>query len=187
MSYSAKIVMSMSLILLLVGLTTPVQAAQDDYVIGEGDVLEINVWKEPELTRTLKVRVDGRISLPLLDDVQAAGKSPVELKNSIEEALSEYIEGPEVTVIVQNQSGQYYLIGEVAGTGAYPLQKNLTVVQAIAQAGGFTEWADKDEILILRRDKGQEKRIKIDYESIVSGKTPEQNILLQPYDTLIVK
>jgi len=161
--------------------------AGEEYLIGKGDVLEINVWKEEELTRTLKVRVDGKISLPLLDDIQAAGRTPMELKNTIEERLSEFIEGPEVTVIVQNQTGQYYLIGEVAGTGAYPLQKDLTVVQALAQSGGFTEWSDKDNILILRRDDGQETRIKVDYDEIVSGDAPEQNVLIKPNDTIIVR
>ena len=158
----------------------------EDYQIGKGDVLEINVWKEEELTRTLKVRVDGKISLPLVDDIQAAGRSPMDLKEVIHKKLSEFIEGPQVTVIVQKQSGEYYLIGEVASTGAFPLQKDLTVVQALAQAGGFTEWADKDSIILLRREQGQEKRIRIDYDAIISGESAGKNMLIRPHDTIIV-
>lgn len=158
----------------------------EEYLIGKGDVLEINVWKEEELTRTLKVRVDGRISLPLLEDIQAAGRTPMDLKKTIEERLSEFIEGPEVTVIVQNQGAQFYMIGEIGGTGAYPLDKDLTVVQALALAGGFTEWADKDKILLLRRSSGQTERIRVNYDGIVSGKSEGGNVLIQPGDTIIV-
>lgn len=158
----------------------------EDYQIGKGDVLEINVWKEEELTRTLKVRVDGKISMPLVDDIQAAGRSPMELKSAVQKKLSEFIEGPQVTVIVQEQSGEYYLIGEVGGSGAYPLLKDLTLAQAIAKSSGFTEWADKDSIVILRREQGKEKRIEVDYDAIVSGDSPDQNILIQRNDTIIV-
>jgi polysaccharide export outer membrane protein len=172
----------------LFGLNLPssAQTVQKEYLISKGDILEINVWKEEELTRTLKVRIDGKITLPLLDDIQAAGKTPMDLMNIIEKRLSEFIEGPEVTVIVQKQNGQFYLIGEVGGTGAYSLQKDLTIVQALALAGGFTEWADKDKILLLRRTKDDIERIRIDYDEIVSGESPEQNILIQPDDTIIV-
>lgn len=160
--------------------------ANDEYLIDKGDILEINVWKEEELTRTLKVRVDGKISLPLVDDIQAAGRTPLELKETIREALADYIEVPQVTVIVQEQSGQYFLIGEVANTGAFPLQKDLTVIQALAKAGGFTEWADKDSILLLRREQGEEKRIEVDYDAIVAGKASHSNVLIQAGDTIIV-
>lgn len=159
-----------------------------EYVVGKGDVLEINVWKEEELTRTITVRNDGKISLPLVDEVQAAGKSPIELKTAIQNKLSQFIEHPVVTVIVQSQaSKQYYIIGEINNTGPFPLEKDLTVVQALSLAGGFTEWADKDDILLLRRTGGKERRIKIDYDKIVSGKASEQNMLLQADDTIIVR
>ena len=167
--------------------TASAQSTQEEYLIGKGDILEVNVWKEEELTKTLKVRIDGNISLPLLDDIQAAGRTPMQLMDTIESRLSEFIEGPEVTVIVQQQNGQFYLIGEVAGTGAYPLQKDLTVIQALALAGGFTEWADKDSILLLRRVEQGVKRINIDYDAIVSGDAPEQNVLIQPNDTIIIR
>lgn len=164
------------------------QAEPDHYIIGKGDVLEIVVWKEEELSREAKVRVDGRISLPLVDDVMAAGKTPMELKEVIYENMSRFIEGPEVTVIVQNQvSKAYYILGEVAANGEYPLEKELTLLQALAKAQGLSEWADEDDILLLRRtDNGGEKRIRIDYDDIVSGKTPEQNLMLEPGDTLVV-
>ncbi|MCF8104150.1 MAG: polysaccharide export protein [Desulfohalobiaceae bacterium] len=159
----------------------------EEYLIGKGDVLEVNVWKEENLTRKLKVRVDGRISLPLVNDIQAAGRSPMELKAEIEEVLSQYIESPEVTVIVDSQiSQQFYVIGEVANTGAYPLQKELTLVQAISQVGGFTEWADRDEIILLRRSPEGDKRIFIDFDKIIAGKSSDQNIILQKDDAIIV-
>ena len=161
---------------------------KEDYQIGKSDVLEINVWKEEELTRTVNVRKDGKITLPLIDDVQAAGRSPMELKKVIEQKMTQYIESPSVTVIVQSQnSKQFYIIGEIAGTGAYPLTKDLTIIQGIALAGGFTEWADRDDILLLRRNEWGNKRIHIDYYEIVSGEGKEQNVMLQADDTIIVR
>jgi polysaccharide export outer membrane protein len=124
----------------------------------------------------------------LIDDVQAAGRTPMQLKDAIQGRLSDFIEGPTVTVIVQSQvSKKYYLIGEVPGQGEYPLLKDMTIVQALAKASGFTEWADKDEILIFRRSNGQEKRIEVDYEEIVSGDEGAKNILLQAGDTIVVQ
>ena len=164
------------------------KGGSDEYVIGKSDVLEINVWKEQDLTRTITVRKDGRISLPLVDEVRAAGQTSLELKKAIERKLSDYIDNPVVTVIVQEQaSRKYYIIGEVVNTGEYPLMKDLTVLQAIALAGGFTEWADKDDILLLRRYSGGEQRLNIDYEAIVAGNRPEQNKLLRADDTIIVR
>ena len=160
----------------------------EDYKIGKSDVLEINVWKEEDLTKTVRVRKDGKISLPLIEDVQAAGRTPAELKKTIQQGLREYIENPTVTVIVQSQaSRRYYIIGEVAQTGEFELIKDLTVVQAITKAGGFTEWADKDDILLLRGSSGNKERVIIDYNEIVSGENPEQNVELQADDTIIVR
>ena len=159
-----------------------------DYRIGKSDVLEINVWKEEGLTRTMSVRKDGKITLPLVDDVQAAGRTPMELKKVITREMSQYVESPSVTVIVQDQtSQQFYVIGEIAGTGAYPLTKDMTIIQGIALAGGFTEWADKDDILLLRNKDGERQRMHIDYHEIVSGEGKEQNIMLQADDTIIVR
>lgn len=157
------------------------------YRIAKADVLEINVWREEDLTRTVTVRNDGKISIPLVDDIQASGKTPVDLKKEIQKRLSEYIENPVVTVIVAAQEGQqFYVMGEVGNIGVYPLGKDLTVVQALALTGGFTEWADKDDIVILRRDNGKEKRIQVDYDEIVSGDDSSQNIFLKANDTVIV-
>ena len=140
------------------------------------------------MTRTMSVRKDGKITLPLVDDVQAAGRTPMELKKVITREMSQYVESPSVTVIVQDQtSQQFYVIGEIAGTGAYPLTKDMTIIQGIALAGGFTEWADKDDILLLRNKDGERQRMHIDYHEIVSGEGKEQNIMLQADDTIIVR
>jgi len=163
-------------------------ATDEDYNIGKSDVLEINVWKEEGLTRMVNVRKDGKITLPLIDDVQAAGRTPMELKDEIQQEMSDYIESPSVTVIVQSQnSQQFYVIGEIANTGAYPLAKDLSVIQGIAQAGGFTEWADRDDILLLRKKEWGKMRINIDYYEIVSGESKDQNVMLQADDTIIVR
>jgi polysaccharide export outer membrane protein len=167
---------------------TKAQVNSEDYIIGKSDSLEIYVWKEPEITRTITVRNDGKLSLPLIDDIKAAGRTPMELKGVITKELGEFIESPEVTVIVQAQASQsYYMIGEIAGTGEYPLLKDMTLVQALAKAGGFTEWADRDDILLLRRVDGQDKRVQLDYDDIVSGDNPDQNVMLQPGDTIILR
>ena len=163
-------------------------AADEDYKIGKSDVLEINVWKEEDLTKTVRVRKDGKITMPLLDDVQAAGLTPGELKETIQNGLKDYLDSPTVTVIVQAQeSRRYYIIGEVKQTGEFELIKDLSVVQAITKAGGFTEWADKDDILLLRRNDWGEQRIKVDYDAIVSGRKGKQNVQLQADDTIIVR
>lgn len=161
--------------------------AAGTYRIGKGDVLEIHVWKEPVLSRETFVRMDGMISMPLLDDLQAAGRSPMEVKKDIQARLSEFIEQPEVTVILKAATSQkFYVIGEIAKPGEYELTTDITVLQAFAMAGGFTEWADKDKIIILRREGGQEKRIPVSYKEIVKGKNPEQNILIQAGDTIVI-
>lgn len=157
------------------------------YRIGKGDILEINVWKEEDLTRVVKVRTDGRISLPLLDDVMAEGLTPIELKKKIEKKLSQFITSPFVTVIVNEENNKFYMVGEVNRVGEYDLTKDLTILQAIALAGGFTEWANKDNIILLRYKNGKEIRYKISYKDIVSGKAPEQNYFIQRNDTIIVK
>ncbi len=160
---------------------------QGEYRIGKGDTLEIFVWREPELTRTTRVRLDGMISLPLLDDIRALDRTPMELKKVIQERLAEFLESPEVTVIVNaSANSKYYMVGEVNSAGEQELIKDLTIVQALARAGGLTEWANKERIVVLRREEGFEKRIIINYKDIVSGKAPEQNILIQPNDTIIV-
>ena len=166
----------------------PPKDPRSEYRIAKADVLEINVWREEELTRTVTVRNDGKISMPLVDDIQAAGRTPLELKSAIRKSLAEYIENPVVTIIVQEQQvPQFYVLGEVQEIGVYQLDRELTLVQALALTGGFTEWADRDDILVLRRHGEDEKRIDVDYDKIISGKAPEQNIMLQEGDTIVVR
>ncbi len=157
------------------------------YKIGKGDVLEIHVWKEPDLSSEIFVRTDGMISLPLLNDVPAAGQTPMQLKEDVEKRLKEFVESSTVTVIVKKPTSQkFYILGEIARTGEYPLIKNLTVLQAFALAGGFTEWASKKEIILFRHEESGEKIIIINYKNIIKGKDFSQNIPIQADDTIIV-
>ena len=157
------------------------------YRIGSGDILEIKTWKEPDFTMPVMVRLDGMITLPLLDDIPAAGRTPVEVKADIENRLKQYLEVPSVTVIVKNSISQkIYILGEVAHTGEYQLVKDLTILQAFALAGGFTEWASKKEIILLRRDQGKPKMIRINYKKIIKGEDLEQDVRLRADDTIIV-
>lgn len=158
------------------------------YTIGSGDLLEIMTWNEPQLSRSeVLVRTDGKISFPFLDDLQASGLTPFELKLKIENSLRRYVEHPHVTVDIRDpQSKQFYILGEVVNTGEYPLVKNLTVLQAFAVAGGFTEWASKREIILLRKEGTEEKIYRINYRRIIDGKDIGQNLMLKPDDTIIV-
>lgn len=160
----------------------------NSYQIGVGDVLEITTWKEPDFTReNVLVRSDGRISFPLVNDFPAAGLSPVELKFNLEKALKAYVEHPVVTVTVTNPGSQkFYVLGEVMRTGEYPLIKRLTVLQAFALAGGFTEWASKKEIILLRHEGGKDKIYRINYKEIAKGEDFSQNLKLKADDTIIV-
>ena len=160
----------------------------DSYQIGIGDILEITTWKEPDFTReNVMVRTDGKISFPLLNDFPAAGLSPMELKYNLEAGLKAYVSNPVVTVHVINPVSQkFYILGEVMRTGEYPLVKHLTVLQAFALAGGFTEWASKKEIILLRHEGGKDKIFRINYKDIASGKDFSQNLKLKTDDTIIV-
>jgi len=160
---------------------------KSDYKIGSGDILEIVTWKEPDFTKELPVRIDGKITFPLLDDIRAAGLTTLELKKEIEAGLKLYIAEPIVTVMVKGaESQKFYILGEVSKTGEYPLLKNLTVLQAFALAGGFTEWASKKEILLVRHENGKETVFRINYKNIAKGKDFSQNVLIKANDTLIV-
>jgi polysaccharide export outer membrane protein len=159
----------------------------DDYVIGPTDVLEVNVWREPSLSRIVPVRPDGKISLPLLDDVEAAGLTALQLKTTLERDLARFVENPTVSVSVQEiQSKNIYILGKVNTPGQYPLRQGLTVLQALSLAGGFAEWADEGDIVIVRQEAGKQRRIDFNYKSASKGKRLEENILLQPGDTIIV-
>lgn len=160
---------------------------QAEYVIGLGDQLQIMVWKEPDLTQTLSVRIDGRISLPLVGDVEAAGKSIRELKKILEEKYAVVIAEPAVSVmLVQSKSWRYYIIGKVAKPGQFPIDFPITILQAIAQSGGFLEWAKTDRISIVRREGGAETIVPFNYEALVTGQNLPQNALVRPGDTIII-
>ncbi|MEA3417032.1 MAG: polysaccharide biosynthesis/export family protein [Thermodesulfobacteriota bacterium] len=162
-------------------------AVEGSYKIGKGDVLDIHVWKEPDLSKETFVRMDGMMSLPLLNDVQASGRTPMQLKEDIEKRLNEFVEDTSVTVIVKVPASQkYYILGEIGRTGEYDLLKDLTVLQAFARAGGFTEWAAKTRIILLRIENGKEKIITINYKDIIKGKDFSQNVPLKTNDTIIV-
>ncbi|MCD4754746.1 MAG: polysaccharide biosynthesis/export family protein [Deltaproteobacteria bacterium] len=164
--------------------TIPVE---DEYIIGPTDILEIHVWREPDLSRTIPVRPDGKITLPLLNDVQASGLTSLELKAEIEKGLDKFVESPTVSVAVQEiHSKNIFVLGQVVSPGGYPLQQDLTVLQALSLAGGLAEWADQGNVVILRNENGKQSRIKFDYKNISKGKYLEKNIVLKPGDTIIV-
>jgi polysaccharide export outer membrane protein len=158
------------------------------YKIGVTDVLLINVWKNPELTTEVPVRSDGMISVALIDDVQAEGLTPQELKEVIANELSEFVTAPDVTVIVRQMNSRFVsVLGEVGGNTRVPLTRDLRVLEAIAQVGGFTAFADKSNVRIVRRQPdGSEVEYRFDYGAYIRGAAPGTNIVLRPGDTIIV-
>jgi len=157
-----------------------------EYVIGADDSLHVAVWKEPDLSATLPVRPDGKISLPLLNDVQAAGLTPMQLAASITERLKKYIADPRVTVVITAMnSRRIFVTGEVTHTGAMPLLPHMTMLQALSSAG-FTQFANLKGIYLLRIENGQQVKLPFNYKAVVKGKHPEENIQLQPGDTVVV-
>jgi polysaccharide export outer membrane protein len=164
------------------------KAPSDSFIIGNDDVLVVHVWKEPDVSRTLPVRSDGRISLPLVGEVQAAGRTPIELEAEIADKLQKYITDPQVTVIVQEiKSEKFNILGQVAKPGAYSLTRETTVLDAIAMAGGFRDFAKQKAIYILRQKAGgSELRIPFNYKDVIKGKSAGQNIKLEPRDTVVV-
>lgn len=158
-----------------------------EYRIGPQDVLKIDVWKEDQLTRTIPVRPDGKITLPLLNDVQAAGLTPMELSSAIRDGLKKYINEPQVTVTVTEiNSRRIYVTGEVVRAGAYPLLPNMTVLQALSTSGGFTQFARVKNIYVLRTENGKQVKHLFNYKDAVNGKKPEENLMLQPGDVIVV-
>jgi polysaccharide export outer membrane protein len=161
-------------------------AAGPEYVIGPDDVLHVAVWKEADLTATLPVRPDGKISLPLLDDVQAAGLTPEQLSQALTEKLKKYISDPRVTVVVTSiNSKRIYLTGEVMHSGATPMLPNMTVLQALSSAG-ISQFANTKRIYVLRTENGKQEKLPVNYQKLVKGEQIEQNYLLQPGDTIVV-
>jgi polysaccharide biosynthesis/export protein len=158
------------------------------YVIGPEDVLSIVVWREKELSGEVVVRPDGKISLPLLNDVQAAGYTPEQLAEIVEKAAIKYVTDSDTTVIVkQINSRKVFVLGEVGKPGAFPLTSDMNVLQLIASVGGLAEFADKKNVMILRVENGRERRFKFNYNEVIEGKNLQQNIMLQPGDTVLVR
>src|ERR1039457_3418134 len=176
--------------------TPPIQVLQtladqlvqqgSDYVIGADDMLRISVWKEPDLSETLPVRPDGKISMPLLNDIPAAGLTPLQLKDSITEKLKKFIADPRVTVVVTAMnSRRIFVTGEVTHTGPMPLLPDMTMLQALSQAG-FTQFANLKGIYLLRTENGKQEKLPFNYKDVIKGNHPEQNIVLKPGDTVVV-
>ena len=165
----------------------PAAGAAADYKIGPQDVLRIDVWKEPDISRSVPVRPDGKISLPLLNDVQAAGLTSMQLAGVIRDGLGKYITSPQVTVIVTEiNSRRVYCTGEVMKAGALSLLPNMTALQAISSCGGFTQFARIKGIYILRTEHGQQVQHPFNYKEVIKGKKPEDNIVLEPGDVIVV-
>lgn len=165
----------------------PAAGAREPYVIGIPDILKIVVWRNPDLSVTVPVRRDGKISVPLVDDVQAEGLTPEELKEVLTEALAEYVTAPDVTVIVQQiNSHTVTVVGGVARSGQIPLTRQMRVLEAIATMGGFNAWARKDRIKIIRRQETGVVEYVFNFGAYSAGKATESNILLQPGDTVVV-
>ncbi len=161
----------------------PAAAPEAPYVIGQSDELEVQVWQEPDLSRTVTVRCDGRISLPLLDDVKAEGLTPRQLREQLSGLYARLVTDPVVSVlVVEPLSATFFITGKVARPGEYPLLKQTSVLQAIATAGGFTEWAKRGKITLIRQG-GLRRRL--DYDRLVAGDT-SQEVALERGDTLVV-
>lgn len=164
--------------------SAPVDA---DYKIGPQDFVRIDVWKEPDISRTIPVRPDGKISLPLLNDVQASGLTALELAASIREGLSKFLNNPQVTVTVTDINSRHvYITGEVNRPGSFPLLPAMTVLQALSGAGGFTQFAKLKNIYVLRTENGKQVKHPFNYKEVVKGNLAEQNIFLQSGDVVVV-
>jgi len=160
------------------------EGERPDFTIGLGDVVRISVWKDPELSGSFQVRPDGWISYPLIGDLQVVGRTTEDLRQSVTEALKEFIAAPAVTVIVEEiNSRRFFVTGQVASPGVFTLLQRTTLMQAIAMAGGVTEFADKDKIVVLRQNG---ERLQLSVKRIISGQRPEDNLALEPGDTIVV-
>ncbi len=165
----------------------PAAVVPAGYVAGESAVIYVSVWKEPDLSQTVVVRTDGNISLPLINEVKVSGMTPLEIQNLIAEKLKSFINNPQVTVTVTDiRSKKAFITGEVLRPGGYSLNAQTSVLQLIAQAGGFTPFAKRDGVVILRNENGKLTRMKFQYKEVVKGNKTEQNIALQPGDTVVV-
>lgn len=167
-------------------MTAPASTGDTTYVIGAEDVLHIAVWKETDLTATEPVRADGKISLPLLNDVQASGLTPMQLADSLTEKLKKFVADPRVTVVVTAiNSKRIYLLGEVSHTGAMPMSPNMTVMQALASAG-INQFANTKKIYVLRSENGKKEKFPVNYRKLIKGQDIDHDYTLQPGDTIVV-
>jgi polysaccharide export outer membrane protein len=166
----------------------PSPAVAEEYMIGPDDLLAVNVWREPEISRNVLVRPDGRISLPLVGDLRASGRTPAQLQDDIKGQLLNYLSNPEVTVIVQEaRSQKFNVLGEVEHPGSYPLTRSMTVLDAIAVAGGLRDFAKTRKIYVLRiKSDGSRTRLPFNYKAVIKGQSLSQNAELQPRDTVVV-
>jgi polysaccharide export outer membrane protein len=168
------------------GVNPPTKAGKD-YVIGADDVLDVSVWKEQELTRSLQVRPDGKISMPLVGDVQAAGLTPGQLAQSVSEKLKKYLTAPQVTVILtQINSQRVYVTGEVTRPGAYPVLPGMTILQAISSAGGLTQFANGKKIFLMRDENHIQTKYPFSYKEVLDGRKAEENRPVKAGDTIVV-
>lgn len=176
--------------LVTVFLSSKVSLAESEsspYLIGPTDILNIYVWKEPDLTQDVTVLPDGKITFPLIGEIQAEGQTVTELKKAITEKLQGYVTAPEVTVVVrQINSRRIYTLGKLNSPGPYSLAPGMTVLQSLSTAGGFAEWADDKNILVIRREGVEEIQYRFNYKEFISGKNLKQNIPLKPNDTIVV-
>ena len=157
------------------------------YIVGDSDVIRVNVWKEPEVSQTVVVRTDGNISLPLINEVKVSGMTPLQIQDLVAEKLKAFLNSPQVTVtVIEIHSKRAFITGEVSRPGTYSLNAQTTVLQLIAQAGGFTPFAKTDSIVVLRTEDGRQSRLKFKYKEVIQGKKTEQNIALHPGDTVVV-
>jgi polysaccharide export outer membrane protein len=165
----------------------PTAKVGKDYVIGADDVLDVSVWKEQELTRTLQVRPDGKISMPLLGDVQAAGLTPSQLSQNVSERLKKYLTAPQVTIILtQINSQRVYVTGEVTRPGAYPVLPGMTILQAITSAGGLTQFANGKKIFLMRDENHIQTKYPFSYKEVLDGRKAEENLPVKAGDTIVV-
>ena len=163
------------------------EQVEGDYIIGPGDVLQIFVWKEPDLTRDVTVRVDGKITVPLLGDLAAAGRTPQQLGTDLGKALGRFLSAPQVTLgVSQANSSRFYVMGQVNTPGVFPLAGRVSVLQGLALAGGLREFAKSDGIQIVRQSQGTQTFIPVNYKRLEDGRDISQNILLRPGDTILV-
>src|SRR6516225_11764625 len=160
----------------------------ESYVIGAEDTIQVYVWKEPDMSKSVPVRPDGMISLPLVGEVKAAGYTPVQLQDVLADAIKKYVSDPQVTVVVEKVASlNFNVVGEVNHPGYFPLTRRMTVLDAIALAGGFRDFAKTKKVYVLRTTaNGTQERLPFNYKDVIAGKNPQQNIELQPRDTIVV-